>query len=114
MITTVLLIVVAIAFGLYVYKFPPKKNPCPCDTPNKICLDYSNSQINELRVDLIHTMTNKYRSNQLDFVNRNSDFLGYNKKDAHSIWFDLITLKKFMYHIEKTSRDLGAGINRTI
>ena len=68
----------------------------------------------ELRVDLIHTMTNKYRSNQLDFVNRNSDFLGYNKKDAHSIWFDLITLKKFMYHIEKTSRDLGAGINRTI
>ena len=114
MITTVLLIVVAIAFGVYVYKFPPKKNPCPCDTPNKICLDYSSSQINELRVDLIHTMTNKYRSNQLDFVNRNTDFLGYNKNDAHYIWFDLITLKKFIYHIEKTSRDLGAGVNRTI
>jgi len=114
MITTVLLIVVAIAFGVYVSKFPPKKNPCPCDDSNKICMDYNNNKMSELRVDLIHTMVNKYQSNQLAFINNTPFFSTSKKEDAHSIWFDLLTLKKFIYHIEKTSRDIGANIDKTI
>lgn len=117
---TGILIAVLIAFGVYVYKFPPKSTNTSISSStttqhsNAICMDYSNNQISELRVDLIHTMTKKYRNKQLDFINRHVDFEGQNKNDAHSIWFDLVTLKKFIYHIEKTSREVGTGINKNI
>ena len=100
--TTGLLIAVVIAFGAYIYKFPPKKSTLtPIPNPNKICMDYSANPMSELAVDLIHTMVDKYKGEQLKCINsHNSSQI---KNDAQSIWFDLETLKKFVYHIEKVS-----------
>ncbi|WP_445455198.1 hypothetical protein [Flavobacterium sp. HNIBRBA15423] len=98
--TTGLLIALVIVFGAYIYKFPPKKT-LTSPNSNKICMDYSGENMNELSVDLIHTMVKGYQSNQLDYINTCSRFLP--KEDAHSIWFELETLKKFIYHIEKTT-----------
>ena len=112
MITTVLLIAVAIAFGVYIYKFPPKKNPCPCADANKICLDYSNSSMNELSVDLIHNMVDKYKGEQLRCINNYN--LSNIKDDARTIAFKLETLKKFIYHIEKESIDRSANLTDKI
>ncbi|WP_445712083.1 hypothetical protein [Flavobacterium sp.] len=100
---TGLLIAVVIAFGAYIYKFPPKKvssiqTLTPTSNPDKICMDYLDRP-SELSVDLIHTMVNKYKGEQLKCINSNSRI----KDDAHSIWFDLETLKKFIYHVEKTT-----------
>ena len=104
--TTGILIVVLLAFGAYIYKFPPNKKPSKPMDPNKICMDYSKENISELRVDLIHEMVKGYKNNQLNFINRHTDFKP--KEDAHSIWFDLEILKKFLYHIEKTTKDTAA------
>lgn len=96
---TGILIAVLLVFGVYIYKFPPTKRtstPCPCS--DKICMDYLDRP-SELSVDLIHTMVNKYKGEQLKCINSNSRI----KDDAHSIWFDLETLKKFIYHVEKTT-----------
>ncbi|WP_271729842.1 hypothetical protein [Aquimarina algiphila] len=91
MILPVLLALTAIAFVVYVIKHPPTN----CSTnSNSICEDYSDKIVSELRLDLIHTMVKGYRNNQLQSILRD---IG---DDAHSIWFDLETLKKFIYHIE--------------
>ncbi|TSE07989.1 hypothetical protein [Aquimarina algiphila] len=91
MILPVLLALTAIAFVVYVIKHPPTN----CSTnSNSICEDYSDKIVSKLRLDLIHTMVKGYRNNQLQSILRD---IG---DDAHSIWFDLETLKKFIYHIE--------------
>lgn len=103
--TTGLLIAVVIAFGAYIYKFPPKKSTStPTPNPEKICMDYSKEKMSELSVDLIHTMVKGYQGKQLNCINALPDFK--EKGDAHSIWFDLETLKKFIYNIEKKSKDI--------
>ena len=109
MITTLLLAAVSIAFGFYVYKNPPTK---PAHSPEKICMDYSKGDISELSLPLVHEMVHGYRDNQLAKINASSEF-----SDAHSIWFDLETLKKFMYHLEisakkndVSSKELGLRI----
>lgn len=50
---------------------------------------------NSLSVDFIKAAVDQYRTNQLQCTEEN---LGL--KDAHSIWFDLPTLKKFIRDIE--------------
>ena len=64
-----------------------------------------------LPTDFIQNLVDNYRNNQLSFINEN---LG--KEDAHSIWFDLPSLKKFIAEIEHeaqrvdpsaTDKDLG-------
>lgn len=108
MILPLLLAVVAIAF--YVYKNPPGTS-CTC-TKESVCMDYSNEPMSELGVPLIHEMVNGYKSNQLKHINNTT-----NMDDAHSIWFDLETVKAFVYHTEvnavknKVSKeDLGLRI----
>lgn len=94
-----------IAFGTYVYNFPPKgidpKVPLPKE--DGICVDYSNEMINELDVNLIHNMVDNYKKKQLNCINTTLN-TGMNSDpsfdDAHSIWFDLETLKKFVYQLE--------------
>ncbi|TPN87774.1 hypothetical protein [Aquimarina algicola] len=110
MVSTSLLIVVTFAFAAYIYKYPPKK-PSLSQNKQNICMDYSHEPAPTLKVNLIHEMTNGYRQNQLDFIKR------VITDDAHSIWFDLETLKKFIYHIEfsskknnVSSKDLGVRI----
>ncbi|OPH00404.1 hypothetical protein B2I21_00085, partial [Chryseobacterium mucoviscidosis] len=53
------------------------------------------SNPNTLHCDLIRTLVENYRKNQLACINQN---LGFD--DAHSIHFDLATLKKFISDIE--------------
>jgi len=85
-------VVLAIAFGIYVFKYPPTKVPIP--KKDEICVDYSNETINELDVNLIHNMVDNYKNRQLNYIKTSM------LDDAHSIWFDLETLKKFVYQLE--------------
>lgn len=79
-------------------------NPGITTTPknDSVCMNYDNENMSTLDVDLVHTMVDTYKTNQLDFINTNSGSKTTN--DAHSIWFDLETLKKFVYHIETISK----------
>lgn len=47
----------------------------------------------------IQALVDRYRNNQLDYINAN---LGM--EDAHSIWFDLETIKNFIAEIEYEAR----------
>lgn len=62
-----------------------------------ICMNYGNS-IPELKIDLVHEMVNGYQSKQLKSIENAS--LNPILNDAHSVWFDLETLKNFIYQIE--------------
>jgi hypothetical protein len=92
MITTILLGITLIVFAFYVYKFPPKSKP---SSENSICMDYSNVNMNQLEVDLVRNMIRGYKDHQKHYIDAAS-----NINDAHSIWFDLETLKAFIYHVE--------------
>lgn len=73
-------------------KIPPKSE-------SEICINYTDEEESTLSVGLIYNMTNHYRENK-----RKNWYSRDGKKDtiydAHSIWFDLETLKKFIYNIE--------------
>lgn len=115
MLSTILLGITLIAFAFYIYKFPPKSIPL---SRNSICMDYSDENMNQLEIDLVRNVVSGYQNNQLRHINAATNIGGTNtnKGDAHSIWFKLETLKKFIYHIEhntskndpsKRSDDLG-------
>ncbi|WP_299888131.1 hypothetical protein [uncultured Lacinutrix sp.] len=55
-----------------------------------ICSNYSRVDESELDVDLVHEMTKIYQNTPNDGV--------------EAIWFDLETLKKFVYHIERNAK----------
>ncbi|RZT00167.1 hypothetical protein [Aquimarina brevivitae] len=110
MITTILLITVSIGFAAYVY-FNPPQNLSFIQNPNVITMNYSREAMSDLQVNLVHDMTNGYKQYQLDYIKKAM------KDDAYSIWFDLETIKKFVYHVEinaknngVSSRDLGLRI----
>ncbi len=52
-----------------------------------------------MSTDIIQELVDNYRNNQLNYINEN---LGID--DAHSIWFDLETVKKFIEQIELQAR----------
>ncbi|WP_156133122.1 hypothetical protein [Lacinutrix sp. Hel_I_90] len=58
-------------------------------------MDYSNVNMNQLEVDLVRNMISGYKDYQKRYIDSAS-----NLDDAHSIWFDLETLKAFIYHVE--------------
>lgn len=93
MISTILLVAVSISFIAYAYFYPPK-NFLSTKNRDTICMNYANETISKLKVNLIHHMTNGYKQNQLKHIK------AVMKDDAHSICFDLETLKKFIYHVE--------------
>lgn len=73
-----------------------------------ICSDYSTQPMSTLEVGLVHEMVNGYKGNQLQEINNRIP------NDAQSIWFDLETLKQFIYQVEMnakqnnvSSQDLG-------
>ena len=107
MISTILLIAVTAGFASYVYYNPPKRSQSNSSNQNTICMDYSGEPLNTLNVDLVHAMTNGYRQNQLRFIKT------VMQEDAHSIWFDLETLKKFLYQVEKNT-DSSAREERSL
>lgn len=71
---------------------------------SSICTDYDSLAMSTLNCDLIHTMVDNYNKNQLYFIEKDSSFRSSTGDDASSIWFDLETLKKYLYHIERISR----------
>lgn len=81
-------------------------------TSTKICLDYDNEDMNTLDVDLVHTMVDGYKSQQWKTINNDPTFqAAVNGDDARAAWFDLESLKKFIYHIEKVSKSVDTTIN---
>jgi hypothetical protein len=87
---------ISVAFAVYVMKYPPTKVPLTND--DQICKDFSKETINELDVNLIHNMVDNYKDKQLTYIKSSM------REDAHSIWFDLETLKKFVYQLEYQSK----------
>ncbi|MBV1924380.1 MAG: hypothetical protein KUG68_10180 [Flavobacteriaceae bacterium] len=85
---------------------------------NTICSNYTD--MSTLEVDLIRTMTNKYKDNQLSDINDSSHTpFTIANGDTRAIWFDLETLKAFIHQIEikaknnatpVQSKDLGIRI----
>ena len=79
------------------------------DNTRDICSDYSNDNVSTLKTGLISDLVERYRSKQLSYINErmypmihHSDpDLDPEHSDAHTIWFDLDTIKKFIYHIER-------------
>lgn len=63
-----------------------------------ICMDYDTIQPAVLTTELVKTMVTTFKGKQLNNIQTaTTDAV---PKDAQSIWFDLETLKKFLYHIE--------------
>lgn len=58
-----------------------------------------------LPVDLIQNLVDNYRNNQLDCINQNMAI-----DDAHSIWFDLPTLKNFIAEIETQAQTIDPNV----
>jgi len=73
-----------------------------------ICMDYDAQNMSTLDADLIHVMTQGYEKNQLDYIQSKSGTIA--PSDAKAIWFDLETLKRYLYHIEKKSQKVDGTI----
>ena len=109
------LIVLLAAFATYVVMFPPMRVD-DTSSSNEICMDYSKQDPSEMEVRLIHKMSNEYKNGQLQSIN--SKFpTRHNMVDTRAIWFDLETVKAFLYHMEKSSgvepEELGIRIYYT-
>lgn len=100
MISTILLVAVSVSFIAYAYFHPPKillSN----QSQDSICMNYANEPFSKLKVNLVHQMTNGYKQHQLQHIKT------VMKDDAHSISFELETLKRFIYHVEINARKNG-------
>ena len=85
--------------------------PAPSSSSTSICMDYDTERMSTLDADLIHTMTRGYRDNQLSYIESKSGTIA--PTDAYSIWFDLETLKKYLYHIEKNAMRGDSPIDKS-
>lgn len=93
--------ILIVAFGMYVYNYPPKTNETETEVSQLAKLQSSGleSPPSKLRMSLIEEMVTNYRENQLlSIENAPKNAI---KDDAHSILFDLDTLKKFIADIER-------------
>jgi len=99
----------------------------PSQSEDTICLNYADTAINKLDIELVRNMISGYKQNHLKMINegvvneRNMFEMSNNveakdKKfdDAHSIWFDLETLKQFIYHIENETKKYSKELNMEI
>ena len=105
------LFILAAAFAIYVFNYPPKAPKPTCGSEGTICMNYD-EPISKLPVSVVRNMVDNYKSNQLNVINKTLQL-----DDARSNWFSLEELKKFIYNVEikaknnarKTieSKDLG-------
>ena len=100
-----LIVALLVAFGTYVYFFPPTGDEV---LKNEICNDFSGSNPSTLSRGLVKKMIEQYHNNQLKAINSNCDV----SDDSHSIWFDLDTIKKFIYHIERNVKKNSTTTNK--
>ena len=108
--TLLTIIATAIVTALAVYLLIKPKDmvvvPDGTRDPNEICVNYDTVTPPTLTSKMVQTMVAKYGSTQLNNIQTaNNNAV---PRDAKSIWFDLETLKKFLYHIEH-----NAGKNLT-
>ncbi|MBY0485627.1 MAG: hypothetical protein K2P85_00310 [Flavobacteriaceae bacterium] len=83
------------------------------DRSTTICMDYDVEPPAMLTTELVKSMVVKYDSVQLN--NIQSATTNAVPRDARAIWFDLETLKKFMYHIEhNVSKNYTLSRNKKI
>lgn len=61
-----------------------------------VCMDFNQYQPSTLKTGLVGDMVSIYRTKQLADIKVKSGM-----DDAYSVWFDLDSIKKFIYHIEK-------------
>lgn len=71
----------------------------PKPDSNEICTDYSKDNKSKLTSGLVYDMVHKYRNNQLKNIQDPNTGQPISE-DAYAIWFDLDTIKKFIYHFE--------------
>jgi len=76
-----------------------------------ICNDFHNERPSTLTTNLIRGMISQYRNNQYIAINKSRNI---EEPDAHSIWFDLDTIKKFIYHIERNVAKNGSEKNNKL
>ena len=72
---------------------------------SEICNNY-NERISELEVRLVHAMTVKYQTIQDDLITPPA------LDEAMSVWFNLETIKKFVYHLENEAGNKDIGPER--
>lgn len=100
--TLILMMLTALITALIMYFLCCKKKDIT-EVPDKdrsttICADYSTQPPAVLTTDLIKSMVTKYDATQLDNIQNAASNAVPN--DARAIWFDLETLKKFLYQVE--------------
>ncbi len=97
----VIICILIVTFCIYAYNYPPVKPGLDTTSVQFASLDESNnnSKPSMLRMSLIQEMVDNYRKTQLQFIERAPQ--NAVKADAHSILFDLDTLKKFISDIER-------------
>lgn len=99
---TLLIVVILIGFGAYVYFYPPKKTD-----PN-----LPSAHPSTLRFSLIQEMTDNYKQTQLKAIENGGQYAVPN--DANSILFDLDTLKKFIGDIESNVKRNQPGTTKKL
>lgn len=103
---------VLVAFALYIFFYPPNSvgtPPVVVDENNdtipvaidstSLCMDYDEYKPSTLKTGLIKDMVSIYKINQHNSITGSSSSPIVD--DARAVWFDLDTIKKFIYHIEK-------------
>ncbi len=92
------LIIAALLLALAVTFFYYNSQDVVITADNSVCMDYDKYNPSTLKTGLVGDMVSIYRENQLEAIKSSS---GMAMDDAYSIWFDLDSIKKFIYHIEK-------------
>jgi hypothetical protein len=109
------LIVTNAAFLLIIAYLLMREPTMPAPIEDPICKDYSTEPLDGINFDAAQSLFGKY-DYQYSKIDMLPDGAG---KDAQSVWFDLTTLKKFLYKIEDTllkqkaaitAKDLGIRI----
>jgi hypothetical protein len=79
--------------------------------PNEeaLCVDYSSNDMNTLSAGLVHELVNGYRNRQLKAITSATSSYSM-ASDAEAIWFDLETVKEFIYQLEKKTQNFDASI----
>ena len=85
--------------------FKEPDSPIPAEDP--ICKDYSTEPLEGINFDAAQSLFTSYayQYTKIDILPEDAG------KDAQSVWFDLITLKKFLYKIEDTLLKQKASIS---
>jgi hypothetical protein len=101
------LIVTNAAFLLIIAYLLMREPTIPAPIEDPICKDYSAEPLEGINFDAAQSLfaTYAYQYSKIDLL---PDGVS---KDAQSVWFDLITLKKFLYKIEDTLLKQKAAVN---